>query len=48
MQLIAFFNGIPAGTLDVYIRENTAEIDSLFVRPSFQKRELGVCYKSLL
>ncbi len=41
MQLIAYYKGIPAGTVDIYIQAETAEIDSLFVHKSFQKKGIG-------
>lgn len=41
MQFIAFFDGIPAGGVDVIISEETAEIDNLVVLDHFQKRGIG-------
>lgn len=41
MQFIAFFNGIPAGGVDVIIGEETAEIDNLVVLDPYQKRGIG-------
>ncbi|MCM3708636.1 MULTISPECIES: GNAT family N-acetyltransferase [Cytobacillus] len=40
-QLIAFYKGKPAGSVDVIIREQTAEIDGLIVHEDFQKRGIG-------
>lgn len=41
MQLIAFYEGKPAGSVDVIITEDIAEIDSLSVVESFQKKGIG-------
>jgi GNAT superfamily N-acetyltransferase len=40
-QLIAVYNGTPAGSVDVIITDETAEIDSLYVDESFQKKGIG-------
>jgi GNAT superfamily N-acetyltransferase len=40
-QLLAFYKGIPTGSVEVIITDNTAEIDSLFVDESFQKKGIG-------
>ncbi|WP_409973748.1 DUF5613 domain-containing protein [Bacillus sp. Bva_UNVM-123] len=47
-QLIAYYNDIPAGSVDVILMDETVEIDSLSVLDSFQKRGLGQDYKSIL
>lgn len=41
MQLLAFFKGEPAGTVDCIIREDTVEIDQLQVLEQYQKKGIG-------
>jgi GNAT superfamily N-acetyltransferase len=41
MQIIAFYQGLPAGTVEVIIAEETAEIDGLSVKEDFQKKGIG-------
>jgi ribosomal protein S18 acetylase RimI-like enzyme len=41
MQVIAFYKGTPAGTVDVIISEKTAEIDALVVHEEFQRKGIG-------
>ena len=40
-QLIAFYKGKAAGSVDVIIKERTAEIDGLMVHEDFQKKGIG-------
>ncbi len=40
-QLLAYYNGVPAGSVDVIITEETAEIDGLVVDENFQKKGIG-------
>ncbi|URM34694.1 GNAT family N-acetyltransferase [Cytobacillus firmus] len=42
-QLIAFYKGKPAGSVDVIIKERTAEIDGLMVHEDCQKKGIGSC-----
>ncbi|MGF3103554.1 GNAT family N-acetyltransferase [Rossellomorea sp. DUT-2] len=41
LQLLAFYKGTPAGSVDVIIEDGTAEIDGLMVQESFQKKGIG-------
>lgn len=41
LQLIAYYDNKPAGTVDVIIGKNTAEIDGLVVLDSYQKKGIG-------
>ena len=41
LQLLAFYKGTPAGSVDVIISKNTAEIDSLVVDEKYQKKGIG-------
>jgi GNAT superfamily N-acetyltransferase len=41
IQVLASYKGVPAGTVDVIVREETAEIDSLFVKESMQRKGIG-------
>lgn len=41
MQLLALYNGTPAGAVDVIISNETAEIDNLGVDEAFQKKGIG-------
>ncbi|WP_445493206.1 GNAT family N-acetyltransferase [Niallia sp. 03133] len=41
MLLLAFYKGIPAGALTVYISNKTAEIDGFYVLESLQKKGIG-------
>ncbi|EKN67622.1 hypothetical protein BABA_12870 [Neobacillus bataviensis LMG 21833] len=41
LQLIAFYKGNPAGSVDVIVSKETAEIDSLGVDENFQKKGIG-------
>jgi GNAT superfamily N-acetyltransferase len=40
-QFIAYYQGKPAGAVDVILKEDTAEIDNLFVVDSFQRKGIG-------
>jgi GNAT superfamily N-acetyltransferase len=40
-QLLALYQGKPAGVVDIIISENTAEIDGLLVHEDFQKKGIG-------
>lgn len=39
--MIAFYKGKAAGSVDVIIKESTAEIDGLMVHEDFQKKGIG-------
>ncbi|MFD1039710.1 GNAT family N-acetyltransferase [Virgibacillus byunsanensis] len=41
IQIMAFYKGIPAGSVDVMIAGETAEIDNLNVNESFQRKGIG-------
>ncbi|RDW16141.1 GNAT family N-acetyltransferase [Oceanobacillus arenosus] len=41
MQIIAFYQGVPAGSVEVIITDETAEIDGLSVKEAFQKKGIG-------
>ncbi|MFT8321995.1 MAG: GNAT family N-acetyltransferase [Bacillus sp. (in: firmicutes)] len=41
VQLLALYKGTPAGAVTVFISENTAEIDGLFVVEKLQKKGIG-------
>nr|WP_262481838.1 GNAT family N-acetyltransferase [Bacillus sp. CH30_1T] len=41
MQLLAFYMGTPAGSVDVIVEDETAEIDGLVVHESFQKKGIA-------
>ncbi|RDW16198.1 GNAT family N-acetyltransferase [Oceanobacillus chungangensis] len=41
MQIIAYYQGEPAGSVDVIIADETAEIDGLSVKEVFQKKGIG-------
>ena len=41
LQLIAYFQGFPAGSADVIITNGTAEIAEFIVRETFQKKGIG-------
>jgi GNAT superfamily N-acetyltransferase len=41
VQLLALYKGTPAGSVDVILTDETAEIDGLVVDESFQKRGIG-------
>jgi GNAT superfamily N-acetyltransferase len=41
VQIIAFYQGKPAGTVDVIVSDDTAEIDGLVVREDYQKKGIG-------
>ncbi|PFA63952.1 GNAT family N-acetyltransferase [Bacillus sp. AFS015802] len=41
LQLLAFYKGTPAGSVDVIIDEDSAEIDGLMVHETFQKKGIG-------
>ncbi|WP_343271583.1 GNAT family N-acetyltransferase [Lentibacillus songyuanensis] len=41
MQLIAYYQGVPAGSVDVIIADETVEIDGLDVKESFQRKGIG-------
>ncbi|MBT2687732.1 GNAT family N-acetyltransferase [Bacillus sp. ISL-47] len=40
-QILAFYQGEPAGSVDVILKDHTAEIDGLMVREDFQKKGIG-------
>ncbi|MEH7307838.1 GNAT family N-acetyltransferase [Neobacillus drentensis] len=40
-QLLAFYKGIPAGSVEVIISKETADIDGLVVDENFQKKGKG-------
>lgn len=41
LQLLATYKGKPAGSVDIIIEKNTAEIDGLVVDENFQKKGIG-------
>ncbi|MEW9677117.1 GNAT family N-acetyltransferase [Lentibacillus sp. L22] len=41
IQLIAYYQGVPAGSVDVIIADDTVEIDGLHVGESFQRKGIG-------
>jgi GNAT superfamily N-acetyltransferase len=41
VQIIAYYKGIPSGSVDIILKENTAEIDNLFVKNSLQRKGIG-------
>ncbi|MCL6573329.1 MAG: GNAT family N-acetyltransferase [Bacillus sp. (in: Bacteria)] len=41
LQLLAFYQGTPAGSVDIIISIETAEIDNLVVSESYQKKGIG-------
>lgn len=41
MQIIAYYQGIPAGSVEVIIADETAEIDGLSVKEAFQRKGIG-------
>lgn len=41
MQFMAFYEGTPAGAVDVIIKEHTAEIDNLVILDDYQKKGIG-------
>ncbi|BCB04635.1 GNAT family N-acetyltransferase [Bacillus sp. KH172YL63] len=41
MQVLAYDKGEPAGSVDVIIKDETAEIDGLMVHETFQKKGIG-------
>jgi ribosomal protein S18 acetylase RimI-like enzyme len=41
MQIISYYKGKPAGSVDVIISKNTAEIDALVVHEDYQKKGIG-------
>ena len=41
MQLLAYYQGLPAGSLDIIISNEITEIDRLIVLESFQKKGIG-------
>jgi GNAT superfamily N-acetyltransferase len=41
MQIIGFYKGTPAGSVDVIISEDTAEIDALVVYEDYQRKGIG-------
>lgn len=41
MQVLALYKGTPAGSVDVIIEEDSAEIDGLMVHETFQKKGIG-------
>jgi len=40
-QVMAYYNGVPAGGLKAIIKEQTVEIDGLFVLPEFQRNRIA-------
>ena len=40
-QVLAYYNGAPAGGLEAIIKEQTVEIDGLFVLPDFQRKRIA-------
>ncbi len=40
-QVLAYYNGAPAGGLEAIIKEQTVEIDGLFVLPEFQRKRIA-------
>lgn len=42
MQVLAIYKGIPAGSVDIIISEDTVEIDQLSVSEEFQRRGIGI------
>lgn len=40
-QILAFYQGKPAGSVDVILKDHTAEIDGLLVHEDFQKKGIG-------
>ncbi|MFZ3578841.1 GNAT family N-acetyltransferase [Virgibacillus sp. DJP39] len=40
-QIMAYFKGVPAGSVEIIIAEDTAEIDGLDVMEQFQKKGIG-------
>lgn len=40
-QVIAYYNGVPAGGLVAILKEQTVEIDGLFVLPEFQRKQIA-------
>jgi ribosomal protein S18 acetylase RimI-like enzyme len=41
IQVMAFYKGVPAGSVDVILSEDTAEIDGLVVQEAFQRKGIG-------
>ncbi|MGG0718560.1 GNAT family N-acetyltransferase [Robertmurraya massiliosenegalensis] len=41
LQLLAYFEGKPVGTVDVILKKETAEIDGLVVLPSYRNKGIG-------
>jgi GNAT superfamily N-acetyltransferase len=41
LQVLAYYKGVPAGSLDVIISSDYIEIDGFFVLEAFQKRGIG-------
>lgn len=41
LQLMAFYENIPAGAVDIIIQEDTVEIDGLVILDQYQKRGIG-------
>ena len=41
LQLLGYYRGTPAGSVDVIIKSDTAEIDGLMVHETFQKKGIG-------
>lgn len=41
LQFMAYYNGVPAGSVDVIIAKDTAEIDGLSVLEAYQKKGIG-------
>ncbi|GAA0593407.1 hypothetical protein GCM10009001_06970 [Virgibacillus siamensis] len=41
VQVIAYYHGDPAGTMDIYVGEKAVEIENLEVRSEFQRKGIG-------
>lgn len=41
LQIMAYYTGIPAGSVDIIIADNTAEIDGLTVLDAYQRKGIG-------
>lgn len=41
LQLLAYYQGIPAGSVDVILSENTAELDNFIVLPPYRNKGIG-------
>jgi GNAT superfamily N-acetyltransferase len=41
LQLLAYYQGIPAGSVDVILLETTAELSNFIVLPPYQNKGIG-------